>query len=87
MSSTSATTGPGTKADIAAERAYMIDLHRQVLNLVRSGQSWDQLYRNVTFSDEVKKWIGFGTMKTLNILGMHRWVTQPPPGRMVISAP
>jgi glyoxylase-like metal-dependent hydrolase (beta-lactamase superfamily II) len=66
---------PGTKADIAAERAYMIGLHQQVLDLVRSGQSWDQLYRNVKFSDEAKKWIGFDTMKTLNVLGMHRWVT------------
>lgn len=27
------------------------------------------------FSDETKKWIGFDTMKTLNILGMYRWVS------------
>lgn len=67
--------GPATKADQAALRNYMVDLHQQVLDLVRSGQSWDQLYRNVRFSDEVKRWIGFDTMKTLNILGMHRWVT------------
>lgn len=66
---------PGTKADIAAERAYVIDLHQQVLDLVRSGQSWDQLYRNVKFGDEIKNWIGFDTMKTLNILGMYRWVS------------
>lgn len=66
---------PGTKADIVAERAYMVDLHQQVLDLVRVGQSWDQLYRNVRFSDEVKKWIGFDTMKTLNIMGMYRWVS------------
>jgi hypothetical protein len=66
---------PATKADQAALRNYMVDLHRQVLDLVRAGQSWDQLYRNVRFSDEVKGWIGFDTMKPLNILGMHRWVT------------
>jgi glyoxylase-like metal-dependent hydrolase (beta-lactamase superfamily II) len=66
---------PATKADIAAERAYMVDLHQQVLDLVRAGQSWDQLYRNVKFSDEVKKWIGFDTMRTLNIMGMYRWVS------------
>ena len=66
---------PGTKGDIAAERAYMLDLHQQVLDLVRSGQSWDQLYRNVKFSDDVRKWIGFDTMKTLNVLGMFRWVS------------
>jgi len=66
---------PAGKADIAAERDYMIDLHQQVLDLVRSGQSWDQLYRNVRFSDDVKKWSGFDTMHTLNILGMYRWVS------------
>ncbi|MBO9662974.1 MBL fold metallo-hydrolase [Dokdonella sp.] len=66
---------PATKADQAALRSYLVDLHQQVLDLVRSGQSWDQLYRNVKFSDEVKRWIGFDGMKTLNILGMHRWVT------------
>jgi hypothetical protein len=34
---------PAAKADIVAERAYMVDLHQQVL----AGQSWDELYRNV----------------------------------------
>jgi glyoxylase-like metal-dependent hydrolase (beta-lactamase superfamily II) len=66
---------PGTRTDIVAERGYMTDLHQQVLDLVRSGQSWDQLYRNVKFRDEHKSWIGFDTMKTLNILGMYRWVS------------
>lgn len=59
----------------AAERGYMVDLHQQVLDLVRSGQSWDELYRNLRFSDEVKKWIAFDTMHTLNVMGMYRWVT------------
>ena len=66
---------PGTKTDIAAEREYMINLHQQVLDLVRAGQSWDQLYRNVRFSPEVQTWIGFESMKTLNVLGMYRWVS------------
>jgi glyoxylase-like metal-dependent hydrolase (beta-lactamase superfamily II) len=66
---------PATKADIVAERAYMVDLHQQVLDLVRAGQSWDQLYRNVRFSDETKKWIAFDSMKTLNVMGMYRWVS------------
>jgi glyoxylase-like metal-dependent hydrolase (beta-lactamase superfamily II) len=66
---------PGAKADIAAERDYMVDLHQQVLDLTRAGQSWDQLYRNVKFRDQWKSWIGFDTMKTLNILGMYRWVS------------
>jgi len=66
---------PATKADEAALRTYMVDLHQQVLDLVRAGQSWDQLYRNVKFNDEVKHWIGFDAMKTLNIMGMYRWVS------------
>jgi hypothetical protein len=66
---------PGTTTDIGAKRAYMIDLYQQVLDPVRAGQSWDQLYRNVKFSSEVQKWIGFDTMKTLNVLGMYRWVS------------
>jgi glyoxylase-like metal-dependent hydrolase (beta-lactamase superfamily II) len=66
---------PATKADEAALRAYLVDLHQQVLDLVRAGQLWDQLYRNVRFSDEVKKWTAFDTMHTLNVLGMYRWVT------------
>ncbi|MBO9593450.1 MAG: MBL fold metallo-hydrolase [Niabella sp.] len=66
---------PATLDDIRKERDYMEDLHRQVLNLVREGQSWDQLYRNVKFSDEVKTWGGFDAMSKLNILGMYRWVS------------
>lgn len=66
---------PATKEDIVAERAYLIDLHQQVLDLIRAGQSWDQLYRNVKFSPEVQGWIGFNSMKNLNIMGMYRWVT------------
>jgi glyoxylase-like metal-dependent hydrolase (beta-lactamase superfamily II) len=66
---------PATKEDIKAEREYMVDLHQQVLDLVRAGQSWDQLYRNVKFKPEVKKWTAFESMKTLNILGMYRWVS------------
>nr|WP_241754837.1 MBL fold metallo-hydrolase [Cupriavidus basilensis] len=64
---------PAIKADQAALRNYIVSLHRQVLNLVRAGQSWDQLYRNVKFSKEVQQWIAFSTMKTLNIVDMHRW--------------
>ncbi|RLL74386.1 MBL fold metallo-hydrolase [Ochrobactrum soli] len=66
---------PAKKEDIVAERNYIVDLHRQVLDLVRAGQSWDELYRNVKFSPEVQSWTAFSTMKTLNILGMYRWVS------------
>jgi glyoxylase-like metal-dependent hydrolase (beta-lactamase superfamily II) len=66
---------PAKKEDIAAERAYMVDLHQQVLNLVRAGQSWDELYRNVHFSDAVQTWTAFDRMHILNIMGMYRWVS------------
>jgi glyoxylase-like metal-dependent hydrolase (beta-lactamase superfamily II) len=66
---------PATKADELALRDYMVDLHQQVLDLVRAGQSWDQLYRSVRISDEVKKWTAYETMHTLNVLGMYRWVS------------
>jgi glyoxylase-like metal-dependent hydrolase (beta-lactamase superfamily II) len=66
---------PATVADERALRTYMTDLHQQVLDLVRAGQSWNQLYRNVRFSDEVKGWTGYDQMHTLNIMGMFRWVS------------
>lgn len=66
---------PATKKDQQALRDYMVDLHQQVLTLVRQGQSWDQLYRNVKFSDEVKKWTAYESMRVLNIVGMYRWVS------------
>lgn len=66
---------PATRADEAALRAYLVDLHQQVLDLARHGQSWDQLYRNVRFSEEVRTWIAFDQMHILNILGMYRWVS------------
>lgn len=66
---------PATLENIKDLREYMISLHDQVLTLVREGQSWDQLYRNVKFSDKVKKWGGFEAMNKLNIIGMYRWVS------------
>jgi hypothetical protein len=65
---------PGTKEDQRRLRAYLIDLHDQVLDLVREGMTWDQLYRNVKFKDEYKEWFGWDFMRFPNILGMHRWV-------------
>ncbi|MFZ7215900.1 MBL fold metallo-hydrolase [[Pasteurella] aerogenes] len=66
---------PATKKEQEALRDYMVDLHQQVLDLTRQGQSWDQLYRNVKFSPEVQSWTGFVNMKIPNILGMYRWVS------------
>ena len=66
---------PATKKEEQALRDYMVDLHQQVLDLVRAGQPWDQLYRNVHFNDKVKKWIAYDQMHTLNIVGMYRWVS------------
>lgn len=66
---------PATKKEQAALREYMVSLHQQVLDLVRAGQSWDQLYRNVKFRDEWTKWTFFESMRFANILGMYRWVS------------
>jgi hypothetical protein len=66
---------PATKADEVALRAYMVDLHQQVLDLVRAGQAWDQLYRNVKVQRRSPKLDRVPTMKILNILGMYRWVS------------
>ncbi len=63
-----------TDKDQLAQRDYIVDLHQLLLDLVREGQSWDQLYRNVKFSDEVKSWTVYDRMHTLNILGMFRWL-------------
>lgn len=67
--------GPlANKEDEKLTRDYVVDLHNQVLDLLRKGQSWDQLYRNVRFSDDVKKWTNYDQNHILNILGMYRWV-------------
>lgn len=65
---------PATREDQLALRNYIVDLHQQVLDSVRAGESWDQLYRHIKFSPEVQNWIGFSTMKLPNTLGMYRWV-------------
>jgi glyoxylase-like metal-dependent hydrolase (beta-lactamase superfamily II) len=66
---------PATKDDQRALREYMISLHGQVLDLTRKGQSWDQIWRNVTYTDEQKSWFGFAFMRVPNIQGMYRWVS------------
>ncbi|MGE8077544.1 MBL fold metallo-hydrolase [Peribacillus loiseleuriae] len=62
------------REDQRALRNYMVDLHDQVLSLVRQGQTWDQVWRNVKFKPEYQKWFGYDTMRVPNIHGMHRWV-------------
>jgi glyoxylase-like metal-dependent hydrolase (beta-lactamase superfamily II) len=54
---------------------YMIDLHDQILALVRQGRQWEEMFRNVHFSDNVKKFRNFDNA-TMNMLGMYRWVTE-----------
>ena len=56
-------------------RDYVVDLHQQVLTLLQKGQSWDQLYRNVHFSDDIQKWSNYDQNHILNVLGMYRWVS------------
>ncbi|MGF1801319.1 MBL fold metallo-hydrolase [Vibrio gigantis] len=62
------------KENQVALRGYLVDLHQQVLDLNRQGYTWDQLWRNVKFSDEVKSWTGYDVMAFRNIVGMQRWV-------------
>ena len=64
----------GTKKDVGINIEYMQSLHDQVLRLVRAGQSWDQLWRNVKL-DRFKDRIGYEDMRVLNIQGMFRWVS------------
>lgn len=63
------------KENQVALRTYLVDLHQQVLDLNRQGLTWDELWRKVEFSDEVKSWTGYETMAFRNIVGMQRWVT------------
>lgn len=65
----------GTKAEVAVNIDYMRDLHDQVLALLRAGQSWDELYRNVRAAPAYAQRKGFATMRLANIAGMYRWVT------------
>lgn len=65
----------GTKGEVALNIEYMQSLHDQVLNLVREGYSWDQLYRNVRFDPKFHTRIGYDDMRILNIAGMYRWVS------------
>ncbi len=64
----------GTKKEVGINIEYMQSLHDQVLALVRAGQSWDQLWRNVKL-DKFKDRIGYADMRVLNIEGMFRWVS------------
>jgi glyoxylase-like metal-dependent hydrolase (beta-lactamase superfamily II) len=64
----------GTKNEVGINIEYMQSLHDQVLALVRAGQSWDQLWRNVKL-DKFKDRIGYADMRVLNIEGMFRWVS------------
>ncbi len=64
----------GTKAEVRINIDYMQSLHDQVLKLVRAGQSWDQLWRNVDLA-KFKDRIGYADMRILNIEGMYRWVS------------
>ena len=64
----------GTKKEVGINIEYMQSLHDQVLKLVRAGQSWDQLWRNVKL-EKFKDRGGYANMRILNIEGMFRWVS------------
>ncbi|MGO1502651.1 MAG: MBL fold metallo-hydrolase [Marinobacter sp.] len=66
---------PATKEDQVALRAYLIELHDQVLELSREGKNWDELWRKVTAGNEHKDdWFGYEYMRVANIRGMFQWV-------------
>ena len=67
--------GMGTTEDQQVARAYMINLHDQVLALIRKGEEWDHLYRDVKFTDEEKKYANYDSNHILNIMGMYRYVS------------
>jgi glyoxylase-like metal-dependent hydrolase (beta-lactamase superfamily II) len=56
-------------------RDYIVSLHDQVLALIRNGEEWEHLYRDVKFTDAQKKYINYDTNHILNILGMFRYVS------------
>ena len=64
----------GDKKEVAINLDYMQSLHDQVLRLIRAGQSWDQLWRNVKL-EKFKDRRGYAEMRVLNIQGMFRWVS------------
>ena len=57
-------------------RDYIVGLHDQVLALLRKGEEWDKLYRDVTFTEDQRKMRNFNRSYLLNILGMYRWVSE-----------
>ncbi|HEX9614293.1 MAG TPA: MBL fold metallo-hydrolase [Bacteroidota bacterium] len=65
----------GTKANVALNIEYMRSLHDQVLRLLRQGQPWDQLSRNVKIDPKFRGWAFYDERRVLNILGMYRWVS------------
>ena len=64
----------GAKKEVAINIEYMQNLHDQVLKLIRAGQSWDQLWRNVKLEKFMDR-IGYANFRVLNIQGMFRWVS------------
>jgi len=65
----------GKKVNVALDMEYLKNLHDQVLDLIRRGCSWDQLYRLVKMDEKFKTWIGAQDMFLRNISGMYRWVS------------
>jgi glyoxylase-like metal-dependent hydrolase (beta-lactamase superfamily II) len=66
---------PATKADESSAAGLSSRLASAGTGPREVGSALGPTYRNVRFSDEVKKWTAFDTMHTLNVLGMYRWVT------------
>jgi glyoxylase-like metal-dependent hydrolase (beta-lactamase superfamily II) len=54
---------------------YFQELHNQVLDFVRRGESWEQIYHDVQFKDVYKKWTDFDSYHASNARGMYEWIS------------
>jgi glyoxylase-like metal-dependent hydrolase (beta-lactamase superfamily II) len=65
--------GLGTRADVAAFRGYMEELHAAVLAGARAGKQLAELQASILM-EKYKDWGGYAEMRPLNIEGMYRLV-------------
>jgi hypothetical protein len=65
----------GTLADVTLNLEYLTSLHNQILEHVRAGRCWDELFRKIDHAPAVRALDNFESKWVLNALGMHRWIT------------
>jgi len=64
-----------TKEQQLLQLRYLQELHTQVLDLVRGGESWEQIYHDIKFKDVYKKWTDFESYHLSNTRGMYEWIS------------